>query len=168
MAGIPSLEETLKGASLAHRIEWRFVEDSLIGVGHWYLHWGDPVDEQCVTLSQVIHLIDNAVWCLREHCAILGRIVAAAEDVLGDLGGLRGVDGEPAQLGPGSPMEHTVQSAMRAVQHALALLVDAMVEHRKGPVERALLEDPRLAAELAFATAEAINCAFRLSLHLQH
>ena len=154
------------GTPLAQRIEWRFVEDSLIGVGHWYLNWGNPIDEQLVTLTQVIQVADNPVWCLREHCAILLRIIGAAEGLLEDMRGLYDPDGAPVKLASGSPMEHTVLRAHHAVQHALALLVDAMVECRKGPIERALRQDPGLASELAFATADAVNCVYRLSVHL--
>lgn len=147
-------------------MEWRFTYDSVIGVGHWYLNWGDPLSEQLVTLADVIQIADNPVWCLREHTAILNRIVTAVEDLLEDMSGMTNSDGSPARLVPSSPMVFTVARAQGAVQHALALLVDAIVECRKGPIEQAVSSDQALAASLAFTMAEALNCIFRLGTHL--
>ncbi|MGQ0616578.1 MAG: hypothetical protein ACT4PW_06235 [Acidimicrobiia bacterium] len=151
---------------MARRIEWRFTEGSVLSVGHWYLDWGDPEGETLLTLTQVIHASDNPVWCLREHAQVLGRIVAGAEDLVADLAGL-GHDehGAPIRMGESSPMVPSVLRAHRSIHHALALLVDALVECRKGPVENALRADADLASSLAFSMSDAVNCCYRLELH---
>lgn len=148
-------------------MEWRFIDESLVGVGHWYLDWGDPINERLVTLTHVIQIADNPVWCLREHTSILTAIVEGVEDLLDDMGGMYHQDGSPVRLGPGTPMEFTVLRAHQAVEHALALLVDALVECRKGPVQVALTADPDLSAKLAFTMSDALNCCYRLAMHLQ-
>lgn len=147
-------------------MEWRFIDESVIGVGHWYLNWGDPVNERLVSLTDVIQIADNPVWCLREHTTILTRIVEGVEDLLDDMGGMYEPGGTPVRLGAGTPMEFTVLRAHHAVQHALALLVDAMVECRKGPIRQALTADPLLASVLAFTMSDALNCCYRLAMHL--
>jgi len=151
---------------MAQRIEWRFSEGSVLSIGHWYLDWGDPQKETLLTLTQVIHASDNPIWCLREHANVLGRIVNGAEELLADLGGLGTADGLPVRLARSSPIVGSVLRAHHSTQHALALLVDALVECRKGPVERALRSDGELGMSLTFSMSDAVNCCYRLEGHL--
>ena len=149
------------------RMEWHFNEGSVLSIGHWYLDWGDPEHETLLTLTQVIYASDNPIWCLKEHAIVLRRIISAAEDLLADLAGLgHGEDGMPARLLRDSPMVTSVLRAHHAVHHAMALLVDALVECRKGPVENAMLADATLSSSLAFVLSEAVNCTYRLEMRL--
>ncbi len=151
---------------MAQRIEWRFSEPSVLSIGHWYLEWGDPNEETLLTLTQVIRASDNPIWCLREHAAVLTRIIDGAEDLIADLAALDiGAEG-PVRLLQSSPMVASVLRAHNSVQHALALLVDALVECRKGPVQMAMQTNQTLASDLAFALADAVNCCYRLERHL--
>jgi len=152
---------------MAQRIEWRFSEGSVLSIGHWYLDWGDPQNETLLTLTQVIHASDNPVWCLREHANVMMRIVDGAEELLVDLAGLgTAEDGSPVRLAQSSPIVGSVLRAHHSIQHALALLVDALVECRKGTVERALRGDSVLGMSLTFSMSDAVNCCYRLEGHL--
>jgi len=150
---------------VAQRIEWRFPEQSLLAIGNWYLDWGDPERERLVTLSDLIKLSDNPAWCIREHADILGRVVAAVDDLLADLLGLSTSQGEVLRLVEGSPMAFTAVRAYQALQHAIALLVDALVECRKGALEELMRRDPMLSSTVAFALSDAMNGCYRLALH---
>lgn len=151
---------------MAQRIEWRFSEPSVLSIGHWYLEWGNPNEEALLTLTQVIQASDNPIWCLREHAAVLARIIDGAEDLLADLASVDGGSDAPMRLVQSSPMVASVIRAHNSIQHALALLVDALVECRKGPVQMAMQTNQTLASDLAFALSDAVNCCYRLERHL--
>ena len=145
---------------------WRFTDESVIGAGHWYLNWGDPFSERFVTLTDVIQIADNPVWCRREHAMIVTKIVSGVGNLLDDMRGMYHRDGTQVRIGAGTPMEFTVLRAHQAVQHALALLVDALVECRRGPVERALTADQQPASLIAFTMSDALNCCYQLAMRL--
>ena len=148
-------------------MEWRFEEGSVLSIGHWYLNWGDPLDEHILTLTQVIQVTGNAVWCFREHAKVLDRIIEGVEPLLADLASL-GVDedGFPNRLAQHSAIVVSVVRAYNAVHHALSLLVDALVEYRHGSFRTQLAADGSLAADLTFAMGEAVNCGYLLEQHL--
>lgn len=151
---------------MPQRIEWRFSEGSVLSIGHWYLNWGDPTGEMLLTLTQVIHESDNPIWCLREHADVMNRIVDGAEELLVDLTGLGTVNDQPVRLSAASPMVGSVFRAHRSMHHALALMTDALVECRKGPVEMAMQTDRALASEILFAMSDTLNSCYRLESHL--
>lgn len=152
---------------MAHRMEWRFEEGSVLSIGHWYMNWGDPELEHILTLTQLIQTTGNAMWCLREHGRVLDRIVEGAQPLLADLASLGlDEDGFPCRLAPYSPIVQSVVRAHMAIHHALSLLVDALVEFRHGGVRAEMGANGPLAAEVTLTMADAINCGYLLEQHL--
>ena len=151
---------------MAQRIEWRFTDGSVLGSGHWFVDWGDPISERRITLTELIHVSDNPVWCLREHTNIMKQIVDAADDVIADIVGVVDDYGQPAMLVASSPMELAARRTASALQHSLALLVDALVECRKGPMRDALDRDFAFASDVAFVMSDALNCTWRIAQQL--
>jgi len=151
------------------RIEWRFTEESLLSIGHWYEAFGDPSNEALLTLTQVIRLTDNPVWCLTEHARVLRQIVTAANDLLGSLDEAMPTNPDGSgTVAPDTPMGLSIRRAYQAVQHATMLLVDGLVECRKGRMETALRTDPRLCAEVVYALADAVNTQAWLMSRLRY
>jgi hypothetical protein len=142
------------------RIEWRYVDESRIGLGSWFHEFGDPVHESRLTLTQVVRLSDDPVWCVREHVKVIGDIT---EHVLGLLRDIEAsypqaavIEGE-VRVDRDSPMARTLVQGQMALQNVVLLLVDALVECRKGRLEMALFNDRELSAISLLALAEAMN-----------
>jgi hypothetical protein len=142
------------------RIEWRYVDESRIGLGSWFHEYGDPVLESRLTLTQVVQLSDDPVWCVREHVKVTRDIT---EHVLGLLGTIEASYPQSAviegtiQVDRSSPMAATLVQGHLALQNVVLLLIDAVVECRKGRLEMALFNDKDLAATMLFALSEAMN-----------
>ena len=130
----------------------------MLSVGHWYEAYGDPANESLLTLTQVIRLTDNPVWSLTEHAKIVRQVVAAANDLLTSLDDAvpAGPDGSNA-IDVTSPMGTSVLRAHQAVQHVTMLLVDALVECRKGRMDMAFSVDPGLCRDVIYGLSDAIN-----------
>lgn len=142
------------------RIEWRYVDETRIGLGSWFHEYGDPVHETRLTLTQVVQLSDDPVWCVREHVKVIGEIT---EHVLGLLRDIEGFHPQSAviqgdvRVERDSPMAVTLLQGYQALQNVVVLLVDALVECRRGRLEMALFNDRDLAATTLLALAEAKN-----------
>ena len=143
---------------MPRRIEWRFTEDSKLSIGHWYEAYGDPINESLLTLTQVIRMTDNPVWCLTEHTKVLRQVAGAANDLLSSLDEAMptGPDGSGA-VDVTSPMGNSILRAHQALQHVTMLLVDALVECRKGRMDAAFRVDPALCTEVIYGLSDAIN-----------
>ena len=143
---------------MPRRIEWRFTEDSKLSIGHWYEAYGDPVNEALLTLTQVIRMTDNPVWSLTEHARVTRQVVTAANDLLSSLDEAMpaGPDGS-ATIDATTPIGNSILRAHQAVQHVAMLLVDALVECRKGRMDAALRVDPAFCTEVIYALSDAIN-----------
>ena len=130
----------------------------MLSVGHWYEAFGDPANEALLTLTQVIRMTDNPVWCLTEHARVTRQVVAAANDLLTSLDESlpAGPDGT-VQIDAMTPIGTSVLRAHQAVQHVSMLLVDALVECRKGRMDTALRADPGFCTEVVYALADALN-----------
>ena len=142
------------------RIEWRYVDGSRIGLGSWFHEYGDPIHESRLTLSQVVLLSDDPVWCVREHVKVMSDIT---EHVLGVLRDIEQSYPQAAviegsiRVDRDSPMAGTLVQGHLALQNVVVLLVDALVECRKGRLEMALFNDRELSATVLLALAEAMN-----------
>jgi len=140
------------------RIEWRFTDDSMLSIGHWYESYGDPANEALLTLTQVIRMTDNPVWCLSEHTKVLRQVVSAANDLLTNLDeAMPSSDDESNAIDVTTPMGNSILRAHQAVQHVSMLLVDALVECRKGRMDAALRADPALGTEVIYGLSDAVN-----------
>jgi hypothetical protein len=142
------------------RIEWRYVDESRIGLGSWFHEYGDPMRESRLTLTQVVQMSDDPVWCVREHAKVMADIT---EHLLGLLNDIEAsypqsavIEGE-ISVDRDSPMAATLLQGHHALQYVVVLLVDALVECRRGRLEMALFNDRDLAATVLFALAEAQN-----------
>jgi hypothetical protein len=142
------------------RIEWRYVDDSRIGLGSWFHEYGDPVLESRLTLTQVVQLSDDPVWCVREHVKVTRDIT---EHVLGLLNTIESSYPQSAviegtiRVDRSSPMAATLVQGHLALQNVVLLLIDALVECRTGRLEMALFNERDLAASMVLALAEAMN-----------
>jgi hypothetical protein len=142
------------------RIEWRYVDDSRIGLGSWFHEYGDPVLESRLTLTQVVHLSDDPVWCVREHVKVTKDIT---EHVLGLLNTIEESYPQSAaiegtiRVDRDSPMAATLLQGHLALQNVVLLLIDALVECRHGRLEMALFNERDLAATMLLTMAEAMN-----------
>ncbi len=149
------------------RISWHFTEGSVFSPGFWYRDWGDPAHEAVITLAQAVSLADTPMWCIHEHGLVLRRIIDAAEALLDDLDQALGPDwDEPRPVQPDSPLFATVLNAHRALHHAHIVLVDALVECRKGRLERDLRAQRDEAADLCLVMADASNTILHLRRRL--
>lgn len=152
---------------MGRRISWHFTEESVFSPGFWYVDWGDPANEGIITLTQAVQMADTPMWCIHEHGLVLRRIIAAAESLLDDLDQALSHDfDEPRPVAPDSPLFGTVLAAYRSLHHAYVLLVDALVECRKGRLERDLRAQREEAAELCLVMADAYNCTLHLRRRL--
>jgi hypothetical protein len=142
------------------RIEWRYVDESRIGLGSWFHEFGDPIHESRLTLAQVVRLSDDPVWCVREHVQVMADIT---EHVLGLLNDIEAAYPQAAviegtiRVDRDSPMAATLLQGHLALQNVIVLLVDALVECRKGRLEMALFNDRTLSATMLLTLAEAMN-----------
>lgn len=151
----------------SRRISWHFTEESVFSPGFWYVDWGDPVHEGIITLTQAVSMSDTPMWCIHEHALVLRRIIDGAERLLDDLDQALSHDfDEPRPVTADSPLAGTVLSAYRALHHAYILLVDALVECRKGRLERDLRAQREEAAELCLVMADAYNTTLHLRRRL--
>lgn len=149
------------------RISWHFVEDSVFSPGFWYVDWGDPANEALITLTQAVRMSDTPMWCIHEHALVMRRIIKGAEGLLADLDDALGDDtDEPRPVSPESPLAETVVAASQSLHHAYVLLVDALVECRKGRLERDLRAQRDEAADLALVMADAFNALLHLRRRL--
>lgn len=139
------------------RIEWRFTEGSALSVGHWYYEWGDVENESLLTLAEVMRVSDNPVWCLREHVRVLSQINDATLVLVGDITEALPLQESGGRVSHDSPLARSLAGAHQALHHAVALLIDALVECRKGRLEAGLRDDAELASATAFAIADALN-----------
>ncbi len=153
---------------MPRRIEWRFTEESRLSIGHWYEAFGDPANEALLTLTQVIHITDNPVWCLSEHTNVVRQVIAAADELIRNLDEAMPDSAESGGIGVGTPMGQSVLNAHNAVRHVTMLLIDALVECRKGRMDSALRQDPRLAADTMYALADALNTQAWLASSLRY
>ena len=152
---------------MSRRISWHFTEESVFSPGFWYVDWGDPVNEGIVTLTQAVSMSDTPMWCIHEHGLVLRRIIAAAESLLDDLDQALSHDfDEPRPVAADSPLAGTVLSAYQSLHHTYILLVDALVECRKGRLERDLRAQREEAAELCLVMADAYNTILHLRRRL--
>lgn len=143
---------------MPRRIEWRFTEDTILSIGHWYEAYGDPAGESLLTLTQVIRLTDNPVWCLTEHTKVLRQVIQAANDLLTSLDeAIPGSAEEGNAIDVTSPMGNSVLRAHQAVHHVSMLLVDALVECRRGRMDAAFRADPSLCTEVIYGLSDAVN-----------
>ena len=143
---------------MPRRIEWRFTEESMLSIGHWYEAFGDPANEALLTLTQVVRLTDNPVWSLTEHARVLRQVLTAANALLSSLdeaipAGPEGTDAIDAT----TPIGTSILRAHQAVQHMSMLLIDALVECRKGRMDMAFRTDPGLCTEVIYVLADALN-----------
>ncbi len=153
--------------SARRRISWHFTEETVFSPGFWYVDWGDPVNEGIVTLTQAVSMADTPMWCIHEHALVLGRIVKAADALLDDLDRALDDDVDVARpVAADSPLAGTVLSAYQSLHHAYILLVDALVECRKGRLERDLRAQREEAAELCLVMADAYNAILQLRRRL--
>ncbi len=151
----------------SRRISWHFTEESVFSPGFWYVDWGDPVHEGVITLTQAVNMADTPMWCIHEHALVLRRIITAAEGLLDDLDQALSHDfDEPRPVAADSPLFGTVLAAHRSLHHAYVLLVDALVECRKGRLERDLRAQREEAAELCLVMADAYNTTLHLRRRL--
>lgn len=149
------------------RISWHFTEDSVFSPGFWYRDWGDPHNEAIITLAQAVSLADTPMWCIHEHGLVLRRIIDAAEALLEDLDQALGHDfDEPRPVQPDSPLFGTVLGAYRSLHHCYVVLVDALVESRRGRLERDLRNQREEAADLCMVMADAYNTTLHLRRRL--
>jgi hypothetical protein len=149
------------------RISWHFTEESVFSPGFWYVDWGDPVNEGIVTLTQAVSMADTPMWCIHEHGLVLRRIIKASESLLDDLDQALSHDfDEPRPVAADSPLAGTVLSAYQSLHHTYILLVDALVECRKGRLERDLRNQRDEAAELCLVMADAYNTILHLRRRL--
>ncbi|MGH9226125.1 MAG: hypothetical protein ACRD2W_20600 [Acidimicrobiales bacterium] len=143
---------------MPRKIEWRFTEDTMLSVGHWYEAYGDPANEALLTLTQVIRMTDNPVWCLHEHTKVLRKVVGAANDLLTSLDEAMPTDpGDDNSIDVTTPIGTSILRAHQALQHVAMLLVDALVECRKGRMDAAFRVDPGLCTEVIYGLSDAIN-----------
>lgn len=144
---------------MARRFEWVYAEPSRLGGGNWFEAWGDPLHERRVTLTTVVIASDDPIWCVRTHAQVLADMAADATELLDDLD--RAFPDEAAAgeavVTPDSPLGVSLLRAHRALSHAVALLVDALVECRRGRLDVALHGDPDCSGDVVFSLAEAVN-----------
>lgn len=142
------------------RIEWRYVDQSRIGLGSWFHEFGDPQRESRLTLTQVVQMSDDPVWCVREHVKVMRDITEHVLSVLNDIEAAYPqaavIEGD-VRVDRSSPMAGTLMQGHLALQNVVLLLVDALVECRKGRLEMALFNDRELSATVLMALAEAMN-----------
>jgi hypothetical protein len=142
------------------RIEWRYVDGSRIGLGSWFHEYGDPVHESRLTLSQVVRLSDDPVWCVREHGKVMaditGHVLGLLKDIEASYPQAAVIEGQ-IRVDRESPMAQTLVQGHLALQNVVLLLVDALVECRKGRLEMALFNDRELSADILLTLAEAMN-----------
>jgi hypothetical protein len=116
--------------------------------------------ESRLTLTQVVQMSDDPVWCVREHAKVMSDIT---EHLLGLLNDIEAAYPQAAviqgeiSVDRDSPMAATLLQGHQALQYVVVLLVDALVECRRGRLEMALFNDRELAATVLFALAEAQN-----------
>ena len=142
------------------RIEWRYVDDSRIGLGSWFHEYGDPKLESQLTLTQVVQLSDDPVWCVREHVKVTRDITEHVLELLNTIEASypqsAAIEGK-VRVDRASPMAATLVQGHLALQNVVLLLIDALVECRKGRLEMALYNDRDLAATMLLTLAEAMN-----------
>lgn len=153
---------------MPHRIEWRFTEDTRLSIGHWYEAFGDPANEALLTLTQVIRITDNPVWCLSEHGRVVRQVVTAAEELIRNLDEAMPESADSGWINVATPMGQSVLNAHNAVRHVTMLLVDALVECRKGRMDAALHQDAALAADTLCVLADALNTQTWLGSSLRY
>lgn len=142
---------------MPRRIEWRFTEDTRLSIGHWYEAFGDPANESLLTLTQVIRITDNPVWCLTEHAGVVRQVVTAADELIRNLDEAMPDSAESGGIDVATPMGQSVLNAHNAVRHVTMLLIDALVECRLGRMDSALRNDAALAADTLYVLADALN-----------
>lgn len=155
---------------MARRFEWRYEDDSRLNGGNWFENHGDPVEERCLTLTSVVQAVDDPVWCIRAHAGVLTELCETAGALLADLDAAfpeQAAAGEPV-VSVDSPLGLSLVQAHRSLTHAVALMVDALVECRLGRLEMTLFNNPTLSGDVLFALAEAVNLQFWIShrIHL--
>jgi hypothetical protein len=142
------------------RIEWRYLNESRIAPGSWFLEYGDPEHEAQLSLTQVVLASDDPVWCIREHANVMRETTTAVLELLDEITGAfppsDAIRGE-VQVARDSPMAASLIQGHQALQHVIVLLVDALVECRKGRLEMALYNQKDLAADVLHSLAEAMN-----------
>ena len=155
---------------MPRRFEWRYEDDSRLNGGNWFENHGDPATERCLTLTAVVMSVDDPVCCVTAHAGVLRELVETAGALLADLD-----DAFPEEAAAGAPMVSadsplgsSLVRAHRALTHAIALMVDALVECRLGRLEMTLFNNPTLCGDVLFSLAEAVNTQFWIThrIHL--
>jgi hypothetical protein len=148
---------------VARKFEWRYAnDDSRIDGGNWFENWGDPLEERCLTLTNVVMATKDPVWCIKVHGQVIADLCQTANALLADLDAAfpsEAQQGE-AMVAIDSPLGNSLLRVHRSLTHAVALMVDALVECRKGRLEMTLYNNPALCGDVLFALAEATNLQF--------
>ena len=150
---------------MPRRFEWRYDDDSRLSGGNWFENYGDPVDEKLLTLTSVVMAVDDPVWCVGAHAGVLRELCETAGELLADLDAAfpeEAAAGDP-MVSLDSPRGASLRRAHRSLTHAVALMVAALVECRRGRLEMALYNNPSLSGDVLFALAEAVNLQFWIS-----